>query len=417
MNLKKQTIFTGFAPNLTAKDVRKATSFLTLPWKWPYLRSGEYVNKVEDWLKNYFGIKQAVTFDSGRTALYFALKTLGVGEGDEVLVQGYTCVVVSNAINWTGAKPVYVDVNDNFNINPDELAKKITDRSKVLIIQHTFGQPADLGKLIEVANEHRLKVIEDCAHSLGVKVNGRYTGTLGDIGMLSFGSDKSVSCARGGALITNNEDLARKILQYQSMLKGSSINKILQHLTHFRAFGIGKPLYHLGIGKWLLWATKKFNLVSKIIYKEEKVGKNISSYPSKLPNALAAILINQLNDLDKVNTHRAQIAKLYSSTIKNSKVRLPIFDQDAIPLRFPLLTENPRRLHSWAKEQGIILGDWYNSVVAPTDVLLDNTGYKIGDCPNAERLASKSINLPTNRNINSGDAQRIINVVNSYESS
>src|SRR3989338_2662999 len=116
-----KTIFTGLAPNLTGRDTATALAYLFLPWKWSSLRNGRYANQAEEQLKKYFSVPYAHIFDSGRSALYFALKALGADSEAKVLVQAYTCVVVSNAINYTGAKPIYLDIGDDFNINPEEL--------------------------------------------------------------------------------------------------------------------------------------------------------------------------------------------------------------------------------------------------------------------------------------------------------
>ena len=126
-------------------------------------------------IQDFFNIKFCNVFDSGRSAIYFALKSLGAGDGVEVLVQAYTCVVVVNAINWTGAKPIYVDIGDDFNIEPADLIKKVTTKTKILIIQHTFGQPAKLDELLAITKQYNLKVIEDCAHSLGACCNNKLT--------------------------------------------------------------------------------------------------------------------------------------------------------------------------------------------------------------------------------------------------
>ena len=153
MKFYKKPIFTGFSPNLTLSDTFTACGFLFLPWKWATLRMGGAQKKVEVWLEKYFESKHAYNYDSGRTALNHALKACEIKEDDEILVQSYTCMVVSNAITWTGAKPIYVDIKNDFNMDSDDLEKKITDKSKVLIIQHTFGKPADLKSLIAIAKK------------------------------------------------------------------------------------------------------------------------------------------------------------------------------------------------------------------------------------------------------------------------
>lgn len=414
MKFYKKPIFTGFSPNLTLSDTFTACAFLFFPWRWGKLRKGDANSKAETWLKKYFESRHAYTFDSGRTALHYTLKACEIKEGDEVLVQSYTCMVVSNAITWTGAEPIYVDIENDFNMDPSDLEKKITSKSKVLIIQHTFGKPADLKKLIAIAKKNHLKVIEDCAHSFGAKHNGRLLGTFGDLAMFSFGSDKILSCVRGGGVITNDEKLGKKLHDFQSRLPLSRKLKVIQHLLHYVAFAKGKPLYNLGVGKWILGISKKINLMNKVIYNPEKHGKQVIFYPSFLPNSLATILLKQFKTFDNVNKHRQEIAKLYNDKINTKKAVKPVWSNESIWLRYTLLVKNPEKLHAIAKKQGIILGNWYNNVIAPKDIELNKSGYKLGDCPNAEKLSSQSVNLPTNRHITMKDAKKIIEIVNRY---
>ena len=416
MSIFNKTIFTGFSPNLTGYDTLKALKYLCLPWYWLFWQNGKYPAIAEKKLQEFFSIKFCNVFDSGRSALYFALKSLGAGNGAEVLVQAYTCVVVVNAINWTGAKPIYIDIGDDFNIDPNDLIKKITAKTKILIIQHTFGQPAKLDKILAIAKQYNLKVIEDCAHSLGTCYNNKLTGTFGDIGMLSFGSDKIISCVRGGALITNNELLNKKIKEYKNQLQQTLYSKIFQHLMHYPIFYVSKPLYSLKLGKLLLFFAKKIGIINKIIYKSEKVGERVNFYPSKLPNALAQILVNQIEEINVINKHRYKIATLYNQEIQaNKNIKLPLkHSENSIYLRYPLLVDEPKKLLIYAKQQNIILGDWYNTSIAPTDIDLKKTRYKMGDCPNAELLSKQSINLPTDRQISLKDAKRIIDVINFF---
>jgi len=426
MTIFHKTIFTGFAPNLTGRDALTALAYLFLPWRWGKILSGHYPRLAEEKLRRYFKVSHAYTFDSGRSALYYGLKALGAGKGDEILVQTYTCVVVINAIKWTGAKPVFVDVGDDFNINPASLETRLTAKSKILIIQHTFGLPAKLDEILAIAKNHNLKVIEDCAHSLGARYRGRLTGTFGDLGMLSFGSDKIISSARGGALITDDQALGQKIYELASELPRPNLPKTIQHLWHFPIFYIAKPIYHLFIGKFILISAKKLNIFNKIIYKNEKIGEPVKFYPSKLTNALAHILNFQLDEIDKLNRHRQTIAKFYNEHLNNDNIVIPAKAclsgrqagiqnfENSIYLRYPLLTDRPKELMSYAKKRGIILGDWYNSVIAPKDIDLKETGYQAGECPNAESLAAQSVNLPTDRQIMEKQALRIIDVINSF---
>ncbi|MFA6171945.1 MAG: aminotransferase class I/II-fold pyridoxal phosphate-dependent enzyme [Patescibacteria group bacterium] len=407
-------IFTGFSPNLTGRDTLIALSWLLFPWKWRSLSRGDNPRKAEDELKKYFGFKSAYTFDSGRTALYFALKALGIKEGDEVIVQAYTCVVVVNAIRWTGAQPVYVDIADDFNMDARELEKKITDKVKAVIVQHTYGLPADLELIMRLAKKHGLKIIEDCAHSFGAKHDGKLTGTFGDIGMFSFGSDKILSCIRGGALITNNDNLGEALKDCQAGLKPMPGKIIIQHLLHYPVFYIGKALYGIIIGKAILALAKKLNVINKIITPEEKAGKKDQAFGRALPNALSAILLNQLKEVDKINEKRKKIAGYYSLKLAIVSGKPARGTDECIFLRYPILLDNPKELMRAAKNKNILLGDWYNSVIAPRDSVLAETGYIKGSCPRAERMAERIVNLPTGRGVDKSQADKIAKLVNSF---
>lgn len=414
MKFYKKPIFTGFAPNLTGEAVKIACAFLFLPWRWPKLRIGGAIKKVEQWLKNYFQVQEAICFDSGRSALYFALKALEVGEGDEVLLQSYTCVVVINAIRWIGAKPIFVDINNDFNMSADDLENKYSPKAKALIIQHTFGRPCDLDKFLAFAKKHNLKIIEDCAHSLGARCQNKLTGAFGDIGMLSFGSDKIISCVRGGALITNDKNLAKKILQCQNTLPLSTLLKTIQHLLHYPFFYFCKPFYNLEIGKWELAVAKKMNIYNKIIYPSEKMGLPVAFYPARLPNSLAKILLKQFSTLAEVIAHQKEIAKYYHNNLNNPMVTKPQWSDDSVWLRYTILVKNAPQLHQFAKKEGIIFGNWYDAPVAPKDVDLNVISYVAGACPNDERLSQMSVNLPTDRHISLIDAKRVVKIVNQY---
>jgi len=419
MPIFNKTIFTGFAPNLTGRDALVSLSYLFLPWRWLNIISGKYSELAEKKLSYYFGGQEAHVFDSGRSALYYALKSLGAGENVEILVQAYTCVVVANAIKFTGAKPIFVDTGDDFNIDPAKLENKITAKTKILIIQHTFGLPAKLDEILTIAKKHNLKIIEDCAHSLGTRYGGKLTGTFGHIGMFSFGSDKIISCARGGALISTDDEIGNKIKNLSWQLPRPKLLKTLQHLMHFPLFYFAKPIYHLFIGKFILILAKKLNIFNKIIYKKEKIGEQVGFYPAKLANSLAHILCRQIDEIEQLNFHRRSIADIYQKNINNRRVNLPWRDskinlENCACLRYPLLTNNPAKLMAYAKKNKIILGDWYNQVIAPKDIDLDKTGYLLNQCPKAEELASQSINLPTNRHVTKKQADRVIKIINSY---
>jgi len=412
-NWLKKTIFTGFEPNLSWRHVSISFIYLLSPWKWYSLREGKYAHRAEKKLQKYFSVPYASVFDSGRSALYIALRAQGVEKGDEVLVQAYTCVVVINAILYTGATPVFVDVQNDCNIDVNDLKKKITKKTKVIIIQHTFGLPVDVDAICAVAKKHNIQTIEDCAHSLGATYKKQLTGTIADIGMFSFGSDKIISCGRGGALITKDSGLAKNITTLQQGLPKAPIFSIIQQLLKYTLFAIAKPLYSIGAGKVLLFIAKKLHITASIMHKKEKRGERLSDFPNKLPNVFARMLCHQIGKIDTLNSHRKEIAKLYTSLLAQKDIQQPHKNShESVYLRYLLFINNPTKVHALAKKHRIILGNWYDSVIAPRDVDMEKVGYKKGMCPNAEKCAAQSINLPTHKNITKKEVKRIVTLLN-----
>ncbi len=407
-------IFTGFQPNASRKDIRTALAYLLLPWKWKKMIKGEYEQKAHRMIRKYFSVDHLYLFDSGRSALEVALRAVNVGEGDEVIVQAYTCVVVSNAIIWTGGIPVYVDVKEDFTMSPADLEKKITPRTKAIIVQHTFGIPSDMNALMALARQYGIMVIEDCAHVLGGEYRGKKMGTLGDIGMFSFGTDKAISCGRGGALITSNDEIAEALEAAYAAVSYPRRRWILPYLWNFPLFPFGKALYRIGIGKYFLALLKKLSITGRVIYDREKKGQRSHFKVSRLANCLAHILCNQFDELEELNEHRHQLARWYEEEIDTKKITLPQELTDSAYVRYPVLVSNPHELHRYLKKKGILLGDWYDTVIAPHDIDVSKTGYIAGSCPVAENLSSRSINLPTGRHISTKDADKISRMITAF---
>ncbi len=417
MSGRKRFIFTGFEPNIHAEDTRLACRALLQPWGWGNLAVGDAPKQVEDWLKQYFAVPEAVTTDSGRSALFFALKAMGIGPGDEVLVQGYTCVVVVNAILAAGATPIYVDTINDFFMDPADAEKKVTGKTKAMIIQHTFGIPAELEALLLIAKQHHIRTVEDCAHTIGGEWQGEKLGTFADAAILSFGSDKVASCVRGGAVITSDAALGKRVRALVRQLPKTPSKIILKELLRYPIFAFGKRFYHLWVGKWILGIARRLRLVSLIIDPEEKRGEENKPYPTKFPNILAKMLLLQLRHLEASNRHRQDVAQLYDRQIKNIHIRLPKEQRgDAMYsyLRYPIMVEEPKKLRAFAKEQGILLGDWYDQVVAPCDAACVHIQYIGGSCPRAEHSSRGSVNLPTDDSIHLSDAERVVACINAF---
>lgn len=414
MVLFKKTIFTGFAPNMTGEDLLLACRFLFSPYLWRKLRRGACSAEAEEKLRAFFSVREATLFDSGRSALLASLLAVEAGKGSEVLVQAYTCVAVVNAIREAGATPVFTDVEKRFFMSPKSAAERITHKTKAIIIQHTFGLPADLPAMIRLAREKGVAVIEDCAHTFGGKFGGRLLGTFGDIGMLSFGSDKAISCVRGGAALTNNPAYAHALRSYGAALPAPSRRMVLQHLFQCLLFAFGRRFWHAGAGKAALFAGKTLHLLPRILTEEEKKGKWDRRYPTRLPNALACLLTQQIALAPKANVHRARLSRYYRSYLVNQLFAHPDISDEAPLARYPIIANEPARVRAYAKKHGIILGDWYDDVVAPMAKKRRNPFFSAINCPEAERSARGSVNLPTDIHITLEDAKRIAQCLNEY---
>lgn len=173
---------------------------------------GPFVPAFEEEFAKYIGMKKAVSTQSGTAALHMALHALGIGEGDEVIVPALTFVATVNPVIYVRAKPVFVDVDiDTWNIEPDEIEKNITKKTKAIIPVHFYGNPCDMDKIIKIAKRHDLYVIEDATESLGAKYNGRYAGTFGDLGCFSFNGNKIITTGGGGMITGSDEKIIAHI--------------------------------------------------------------------------------------------------------------------------------------------------------------------------------------------------------------
>lgn len=172
---------------------------------------GPLVAEFEERFATYVGVRCAVATVNGTCALHLALRLLGIGPGDEVIVPALTFIATANPVIYVGATPVVVDVDPlTWNIDPEEVEKAITEQTRAIIPVHLYGNPADMQRLMEIARKYRLYVIEDATEALGATYNGQHVGTLGHIGVFSFNGNKVITTGGGGMLVTNDEDLAAR---------------------------------------------------------------------------------------------------------------------------------------------------------------------------------------------------------------
>jgi perosamine synthetase len=195
-------------PYFDSEELEELKKVLDSGW----VTQGPKVKELEDKITEYLGVNYVIVVTNCTSALHLALLSIGVKEGDEVLVADHTFPATGHAVLYCGAKPVFVDVDlKTYNINSELIKKKINAKTKAIIPVHTFGQTAEMDAIMEIARDHNLKVVEDAACALGAKYKNKYAGTIGDIGCFSFHARKGITTGEGGMAVTNNKNLAEKI--------------------------------------------------------------------------------------------------------------------------------------------------------------------------------------------------------------
>jgi len=408
----------SLSPNTQKDDIWLAFKLIFQPWKW---KKGRATENLENEFKNYLGLKYAFSFNSGRSALFAILKSLNLASETEVLLQAFTCNAAANPILWAGLEPVYVDCNeDDFNIDVNDIERKISQRAKVLMVQHTFGLPADMEKVIDLAKRNNLILIEDCAHSLGAEYKNQKLGTFGRAAFFSFSRDKIISSVYGGMAATNDDALAEKLRKIQSELKYPSFYWIFQQLVHPLLLNwIILPIYNfINLGKIFLVLSQWLHILSKAVHWKEKRGEKPSYFPRKLPNALSLLAENQFKKLKTLNSRRKEIAEFYYKELAGSFLELPkkYPERKNAFLRFSVKNKKAHQIifDAW-KNRNILVGDWYTTPIAPHDTKLEKMHYRPGSCPKAEKLCGETLNLPTHINISRRDLERIIAFLRDWE--
>lgn len=410
----KRFINSSVSPNLEKNDVLTAVKMLFTPFGYD---SGNFVNKVETWFKYNFSRKFAYTFSSAREAEFALFNALGIGSGDEVILQSFTCLAVVNPILWAGAKPVYVDVDkDTISINISDLRKKITKRTKVIILQYTFGMPGKIEEIRKIALENKIFLLEDCAHVIGGTYKNKKLGEWGDGAIFSFGRDKAVSSVFGGIIVTNKAAIGEKIRKLKEASPYPSSYWTIKQLLHpiFTFIVIYAFNLHPLFGKVIFYIIKELHIITLPIQTEIKKQNANGFITKKYPNALAALAFNQLLKINKFNRTRLDIYRIYKTELSkiNNKLNLP--DIEAYYLRVPVRVSNKKILYEFCKERSVYLGNWYSNVIDPVGVDYKKIYYKKGQCKVAEGISKRILNLPCYPTMSIEDAKKVTDMIKSY---
>lgn len=233
------------SPDVTEQEIEAVAAVL----RTPNLSLGPKVEEFEQAISRYVGASDVVAVNSGTSALHLCIRALGISEGDEVLVPSFTFIAVANAVRYERATPVFVDIDpETLNLDPSLLEAAITSRTRAIIVVHTFGIPADLSQIIEIANRRNLHVIEDACEAIGAEYDGRKVGAIGDLGVFGFYPNKQITTGEGGAVVSNNPKLALKVRELRNQGRCDS-DEWFQHSELGYNYRISDINCALGIGQ------------------------------------------------------------------------------------------------------------------------------------------------------------------------
>jgi len=416
-------ITSEFFTTINFSSYRKTLKLLTLGL--PGIRNWEHIKQFETEILEYLKIPESkiLSLYNWRSALFQALKTIWVSNKSEVIVSGYTCVSVSNAIIQSKAKVVYCDISKvNLWLDTKALEKSITKNTKAIVVQHTFWRASNIATIMKIANKNNIAVIEDCAHSLWSKIWEKHLWTFWDISIFSTSRDKVISSISWGFLIINNKKYNRKFNEVKKKIKKPSrtltIRTLLYNIIWYEAF---LTFNFLKIWKILMFISRKLWLITNIITKTEK-NCNYSNFYLSMPNSLAFLWQKELEILDFTQNHRSSIAEYYNTSIKNPEI-VPLFkelkSQTINYFRFPILvknTETKDRLYKYMKKNWVLLWDsWSWTNIVPIWSNINNAWYTKGNCSVSEDISSRILLLPNHYLITVKDTENIIELLNNFE--
>jgi len=340
-------------------DVEMATEAIKMGSYWAV---GPNITEFERQIAEYLGTKYAIAVNSGTSALHAVLAVHNIGEGDEVIVPAFTFIATANSPHFVGAKPVFADIEEEtYGLNPEDVKRKITPRTKAILPIHYAGGPCKIEELKQIAQEHDLTLIEDAAQSFGAMTNGKKVGSFGNAAILSFCAPKIITTGEGGAVITDSTDIYERLKLIRSHGRAETANyftsvEYMQYVTlgyNFRISNITAALGLAQIGK-----------VDKII---------------RMRRENAAYLTERLSGIDAI------------STPVTSQGHFRVYSMYTIRTREDKALRD--RLMSYLNENGI-MARIYHEPVHLTRFYRESFGYKGGELPVTEMVSNQVLSLP-----------------------
>jgi len=340
---------------------------------------GENVVEFEKEFAKYIGVKHAISVGNGTDALVLSLKAMKIGPGDEVITTPFTFFATAEAISAVGATPVFVDVDkETFNINPNLIEEKITERTKAIMPVHIFGQAADMDPINEIAKKHNLLVIEDACQAIGGTYKNRKIGTLGDVACFSFFPTKNLGCAGdGGMVVTDNDEIATILKALRTHGSGENGQKAYNLLNNIEE------------------EIKTAEGANDTVYNPLKYYNYLIGYNTRLDALQAAILRVKLREIDKWNAKRREIVEIYNKELHNLDLVTPkvLEGNEHVYHMYILQSENREEVLSKLKDKNVATGVYYPVPLHLQKVYKD-LGYKEGDMPVSEYLSKRTFAIP-----------------------
>jgi len=355
-----------YQPSLSGNEKKYVNECLDSTW---ISSKGKFIPQFEEAFKAYVGSRHAATVCNGTVAIHLALLALGVGPGSEVIVPTLTYVASVNAIAYTGATPVFCDsLKSTWQMDPDDVKRKITPRTRAILAVHLYGQPCDMDRLIEIARAHDLFIIEDCAEALGTLYKGRHVGTFGDVGTFSFFGNKTITTGEGGMVITNDDTLHDR-------------------MTHFKGQGLAK-------------------------YRE--YWHDVIGYNYRMTNICAAIGLAQLEQADGFIEQKRRVAEWYRRGLSGAPITMhdEVGDVRHSFWMVSILVDDPADrdpLRDTLREQLIETRPVFNPVHS---MPMYSSAFQRH--PVAEGLGWRGINLPSYPSLDDCSVDEICSVIQAY---
>ena len=330
---------------------------------------GKFADKFDREFADFCGVPYAAGVNNGTSALHCAMLALGIGEGDEVIVPANTYIATAWGVTYTGATPVFVDCTaDTWEIDPDRIEEKITDRTKAILGVHLYGQPFEFKRVKEIADRHGLYVVEDCAQAHGAEYEGEMAGSLGELGCFSFYPGKNLYAFGEGGSVTCHK------------------KEYYDAITTLKNQGCQVRYYHDVVG-----------------------------YNYRLEGLQGAVLSVSLKYLPQWTKRRREIGRRYIREISNPLLTMQAHPDNTNPVfhLFVITVENPNDFIAYMDKKGIECNKHY-PVPCHLQKAYVNLGYCKGDCPNAEYLASHCVTLPLFPEMAEEEIKMVIEACNAY---